>query len=200
MADEGFQVVFRGELVGDRPEEAVKQQLAALFRMPGDKVEALFTGKPVVVKRNLDEATARKFEAAFRKAGAVCELRGPAGESSGPSAGEGETGGKAEGAASEPAPGPTSAAGASGGRTRDATTAAGDPNRTVLDLEVPASLEGLELDESEAPLAPPDDKPSPEIDTSELGLAEPGGNLTEPKRPTPPNIDTSDLSLEDADT
>lgn len=199
MADEGFQVVFRGELVGDRPEETVKQQLAALFRMPGDKVEALFTGKPVVVKRNLDETTARKFEAAFRKAGAVCELRGPAGESSGPSAGKGETAGKAEGAASGPAPGPTSAASAAG-RTGDATAAAGDPNRTVLDLEVPASLEGLEIDESEAPLAPPDDKPSPEIDTSELGLAEPGGNLTEPKQPTPPNIDTSDLGLEDADT
>lgn len=206
MADEGFQVVFRGELAGDRPADEVKQRLAALFKMPANKVEALFSGKPVVVKRNLDEATARKFEAAFRKAGAVCELRGPAGEA-----------GSAE-APRQPAPAPESPAAPAGaseaaasrqpaaatgttgaGKARPSMAAAGDPNHTLLDLEVPENLEGLEVDESDAPLSPGEKKPAPDIDTSELDLAEAGGNLSEPRRQPPADIDTSGLSIDESE-
>lgn len=187
MAEGEYQVVFRGELVGDRPEETVRQQLAALFKMPAGKVEALFSGKPVVVKRNLDEATARKFEAAFRKAGAVCELRGPQGAASG----------ETTAAAPQPAPAAREPAEPASGKRRGSMVAAGDPNQTLLDVEVPASLEGLEVDESDAPLAPPDATPAPEIDTSELGVADNGGDLSEHKPQSPPDIDISGLSLED---
>lgn len=195
MAEGEYQVVFRGELVGDRPEQTVKQQLAALFKMPAAKVEALFSGKPVVVKRNLDQATARKFEAAFRKTGAVCELRGPQGAESGaaPAAAP-------ESAAADPRPAPAAREGApagGGGERRGSMAAAGDPNQTLLDVEVPASLEGLEVDESDAPLAPPDAAPAPEIDTSGLGVADNGGDLSEHKPQSPPDIDISGLSLED---
>lgn len=198
MAEGEFQVIFRGELVGDRPEETVKQQLAALFRMPESKVEALFSGKPVVVKRNLDEATARKFEAAFRKAGAVCELRGPGSDVSGAAAEGTREPAQAGPASASAATEPSAAAGTTA--PASATAAAGDPNNTVLDLRVPETLEGLEIDSSDAPLAPPEDKAIPEIDTSELNLAEPGGNLAEPKKQPPPDIDTSGLEIEDADS
>ncbi|MDX1610221.1 MAG: hypothetical protein R3225_08890 [Halofilum sp. (in: g-proteobacteria)] len=194
MAEGEYQVVFRGELVGDRPEETVKQQLAALFKMPPEKVEALFSGKPVVVKRNLDQATARKFEAAFRKAGAVCELRGPQGGGSGeaPAAAPEPTA-----ADPQPRPAPQEQAGSGTGQRRASLAAAGDPNQTLLDVEVPASLEGLEVDESDAPLAPPADTPAPDIDTSELGVADNGGDLSEHKPQSPPEIDISGLSLEE---
>ena len=200
MADEGFQVVFRGETTGDRPVEEVKQRLAALFKMPGNKIEALFSGKPVVVKRNLDEATARKFETAFRKAGAVCELRGPSGASGPePAAQQSAPEAKPAGAAQQAAE-PAAAVTGGSAKTRPSMAAAGDPNQTLLDLEVPESLEGLEVDDSDAPLSPGERKPAPDIDTSELGLAETGGNLSEPRRQPPADIDTSGLSLDDSDS
>lgn len=200
MAEGDFQVVFRGELTGDLPEEEVRQKLAALFKMPEAKVAGLFAGKPIVVKRNLDEATARKFEAAFRKAGAKCELRSasasaPAAEPEGEPAREqaaADTGGS-------PAetPTPSGSGGGDAGR-RESIAAAGDPNRTMLEMDVPSDLSGLDIDTSEAPLSPGDQTPEPEIDIGELSVAENDSRDLSESEPTPPaDIDTSDLSLED---
>jgi hypothetical protein len=206
MAEGAFQVVFRGEITGDQPVEVVKQQLATLFRMPAERVEALFSGKPVVVKKNIDEATARRLEQAFLRAGAACEVRAPAAASS--DAGDGNTpsaSAESAGAAGSQvpgAPGPetTTPDTAASGRTGGSIAAAGDPNRTVVDLAIPASFEGLEIDTSDAPLTTPAAKPAPDIDTSELRLAEDDGRpLSEREQPPPADIDTSGLSMESLD-
>lgn len=192
MAEGEFQVVFRGETTGDRPVEAVKQQLANLFRMPAERVEALFSGKPVVVKKNIDEATARKLEQAFLRAGAACEVRAPAAPAT-PDADDSRV------AASEPtedrnAPRPEATPSA---RKGGSIAAAGDPNHTVVDLGVPDSFEGLEIDTSDAPLATPGKKTAPEIDTGGLSLAEDdAGPLSEREPPPSPDIDISGLSME----
>lgn len=194
MAEGQFEVVFRGEITGDQPVEAVKQHLATLFRMPAERVEALFSGKPIVVKKNIDEATARKLEQAFQRAGAACEVR------SSPDAR------RAEATTPPPADADASAApAAAGGAASQASgpatgsiAAAGDPNRTLVDLTIPESFEGLEIDTSDSPLAPPDAQPTPEIDTTELTLADAdSGPLSERRPPPPADIDTSDLSLEE---
>lgn len=202
MAEGDFQVVFRGELTGDLSEEEVRQKLAALFKMPEAKVAGLFTGKPIVVKRNLDEATASKFEAAFRKAGAKCEIRSasesaPATEPENAPA-RGETPAETHGSPSDaPAASGTGGGGASG---RESIAAAGDPNRTMLELDVPSDLSGLDIDTSEAPLSPGEATPAPNIDIADLGVVENDtGNLSEHEPPAPPDIDTSELSLEDPD-
>lgn len=187
MAEGEFQVVFRGELTGERPEDEVKQNLSALFKMPLAKVEALFSGKPIVVKRNLDQATAKKFDAAFRKAGAKCEIRAPGGSAKAqpePAAARSET---------TAAPTPST-----GGRRPPSVAAAGDPNNTQLDIEVPDDLSGLDVDTSDAPLAPPSERPEPDIDIGDLSVAPAdSGNLSEREPPPPADIDTSELSLED---
>src|SRR5688572_10688744 len=72
MAD--YQVIFEGKLTGERPLDEVKRSLAALFKMKAEQVDALFTGKPVIIKRDIDQATALKYQAAFKKAGAVCTV------------------------------------------------------------------------------------------------------------------------------
>lgn len=188
MADGEFHVVFHGELTGELPRDAVKKNLAGLFRLSAERTEALFSGKPVIIKRGVDEATARKFEAAFCKAGAVCELR-PSDERAG-----------AEGPAPAAAPRegtPDTGAPAEGrGRATSSIASAGDPHGTMLDIAVPADLGALALDDSDAPLAPPTRAAPPQIDTSGLELATDDRPLSEKPRAEPPEIDTSGLSLE----
>ncbi|MDZ7829027.1 MAG: hypothetical protein U5K33_05925 [Halofilum sp. (in: g-proteobacteria)] len=200
MAEGDFQVVFRGELTGDLSEEEVRQKLAALFKMPEAKVAGLFTGKPIVVKRHLDEATARKFEAAFRKAGAECEIRS-ASESASPTEPESAPAREVPSAERHGSPSDDPASTGTGGGDpggRESIAAAGDPNRTMLELEVPADLSGLDVDTSDAPLSPGEQIPDPDIDIGDLSVVENDtGNLSEHEPPTPPDIDTGDLSLED---
>jgi len=200
MAEGDFQVVFRGELTGERSGDEVRQQLADLFRMPEEKVAALFSGKPIVVKRNLDEATARKFEAAFRKAGALCEIR-PAGDTASADPGSDRQ------TTAEPAPAgqqaqPTQATAGtatdSEATRRASLAAAGDPNQTLLELGVPEDLSGLDVDTSDAPLSSGETVPAPDIDIGDLSVVDnDSGNLSEHEPPTPPDIDTSELALED---
>ncbi|MFW5969322.1 MAG: hypothetical protein ACOCP9_01650 [Halofilum sp. (in: g-proteobacteria)] len=194
MAEGEFQVVFRGEITGDQPVEVVKQQLANLFRMTPERVEALFSGKPVVVKKNIDEATARRLEQAFRRAGAACEVRAPAAAAPPGTGTASEPADSAEDrTAPRPEPEPST-------RTGGSIAAAGDPNHTVLDLAVPDSFEGLEIDTSDAPLSTPRVQPAPEIDTGGLSLAgDDAGPLSDRPRPPPPDIDTSGLSMESLD-
>lgn len=197
MAEGEFQVVFRGEITGDQPVEVVKQQLANLFRMPPERVEALFSGKPVVVKKNIDEATARRLEQAFVRAGAACEVRAPSTPAT-PDAGADTP----PAAAGEPAGDrhATRPETTSSDRPRGSIIAAGDPNHTVVDLAIPESFEGLEIDTSDTPLTPPGRKPAPEIDTGGLSLAgDDAGPLSERKPPPPADIDTSGLSMESLD-
>lgn len=74
MSDETFNVVFSGELVAGSDPQKVRENLAKLFKMDLAKVEGLFSGKPVVIKKGADQATAMKFRALMRQAGAQCAL------------------------------------------------------------------------------------------------------------------------------
>lgn len=197
MAEGDFQVVFRGELTGEVPEDEVKQRLATLFKMPLEKVEGLFSGKPIVVKRNLDEATARKFEGAFQKAGARCELRS-AGNAASETAATGSTGAQPEPKSSSGSGDSPSASAAARGRASMA--AAGDPNQTLLELDVPSDFAGMELDQSEKPLSDGKRPAEPDIDIGELSVSQNDAeNLSESKPVPPADIDTGSLKLEDAD-
>ncbi len=81
-----YDIVFEGRLLPDQELAAVKQRLVALFRSP-EKIEALFAGERVLVKRAVNAQDAEQYRLAFAQAGAICELV-PAGENrhgSGPS-------------------------------------------------------------------------------------------------------------------
>ena len=69
-----YTITFAGRTTGEYELAQVKHSLAALFKMNATQVEALFSGKPVVIKRHIDKTTAQKYYAAFKKAGAVCVI------------------------------------------------------------------------------------------------------------------------------
>jgi len=85
MADDEarYHIVFRGELVSGADPEQVRRNLAQLFKMEPERVEKLFAGKPVVLKKEADQGTAMKMRAALKKAGAECEMKPVGGEESG---------------------------------------------------------------------------------------------------------------------
>jgi hypothetical protein len=87
MADARFNIVFSGELVAGADPETVKANLAKVFKMDAARVEKLFGGGPVVLKKNADQATAMKFRAVLKKAGAQCQMKPVADEAASPQAG-----------------------------------------------------------------------------------------------------------------
>lgn len=70
MAEPSFHLVFRGEVLEGQQQADVAKRLAALLKMEPAKVGALFSGKPVVLKRDAPKSVAAKYQAAFKNAGA----------------------------------------------------------------------------------------------------------------------------------
>lgn len=73
--DARYNIVFRGELVPGADPARVRENLGKLFKMDAARVEKLFAGKAVVLKKQADQATAMKMRAMMKKAGAVCEMQ-----------------------------------------------------------------------------------------------------------------------------
>ena len=86
MADARFHIVFTGQLVKGSDLATVKANLGKIFKMEAPRVEKLFSGQPVVLKKDADQATAMKFRAVLKQAGAECELRPVAEAATPPSA------------------------------------------------------------------------------------------------------------------
>jgi hypothetical protein len=74
MSATEFDIIFRGDIVMGHSLADVKLKLQQLFKTDAAKVDALFTGRPVPLKRNLDEATAQKYRDVLLKAGALVEV------------------------------------------------------------------------------------------------------------------------------
>ncbi len=74
MAEELYNIVFKGELVRSFELDAVKKNVGQLFKMQGPKLDALFSGKTIVLKRNLNFDAATKYRVAIKKAGARVDL------------------------------------------------------------------------------------------------------------------------------
>jgi uncharacterized membrane protein YhaH (DUF805 family) len=70
MTDTRFKIVFTGELMPAAALDTVKDNLARLFKSDRSKIDALFTGNPVALKRDLSDAEADKYVGALQNAGA----------------------------------------------------------------------------------------------------------------------------------
>jgi type II secretory pathway pseudopilin PulG len=73
MNEQSFQIIFEGKIQEGKDLSQVKQRLAELFRLSEGGIEKLFCGKTLVVRRNLSEQEALKYQQAFEKAGAICQ-------------------------------------------------------------------------------------------------------------------------------
>lgn len=70
MSDARYKIVFEGELMPGAALDSVKENLARLFKSDADKIDALFNGRPVALKRDLEDGEADKYLAALQRAGA----------------------------------------------------------------------------------------------------------------------------------
>ena len=78
-----YRLVFRGEILDGQHRAVVKRRLKELLNLSDSQVETLFAEGPVVIKRNVDEATAKKYQVLFKKAGGRLRAM-PAAKDAGP--------------------------------------------------------------------------------------------------------------------
>jgi hypothetical protein len=208
MNENTFAVTFSGQLVDGANADQVKANFAQLFKVDIAKVAPMFSGKPVTIKKGLDEATAKKYQQALLKAGAVCQvvaLRPAATATPSPAVTP-----QAAAAAATPAAGLKATLAEPGVLLKEpeqvpplqvetSHLSLGAVGETIIEPEpVPefqAGLDGLSMAEVGVQLVPPTSVEAPQIDVSALTLAEAGVVLKEPEPVEAAQIDTSKISL-----
>lgn len=207
MSENTFAVMFSGELVEGATTERVMANFAQLFKVDMAKVAPMFSGKPVTIKKGVDEATAKKYQQALLQAGAVCQVVDLA-------AAVPTTTPAPATAAAEPTP--TAATGLNatlaepGVLIKEPEQVAalevdtshlslGAVGETIVEptpvAEFQADLSALSMAEPGVQLVPPSTVEPPQLDLSALTLAEPGVVLKEPEQVEAAQIDTSKLTL-----
>ncbi len=71
MADAQYAVIFQGQIADGADPAAVRANLGKLFKADSERVEKMFSGQKVVIKRGLDVDSAAKYKAVLLKAGAL---------------------------------------------------------------------------------------------------------------------------------
>ena len=69
-----FEAAFSGQIHEDAKLDEVKVNIARIFKADEATMARLFSGKRIVIKKNLTAEAADKYSIAFAKAGAICEL------------------------------------------------------------------------------------------------------------------------------
>ncbi len=73
-----YRIVFHGKIRDGHDAGSVREQLGKLFRIEdSERLDKLFSGSPVTIKKSLDEAGARKYLTVLEKAGAEVEVDPP---------------------------------------------------------------------------------------------------------------------------
>ncbi len=71
MAEERFDLSYKGDLAPGADPASVRERLTAVFKLSAAGAERLFTGRPVILKRNADAVAAARFTEVFEQAGAI---------------------------------------------------------------------------------------------------------------------------------
>lgn len=166
-----LEVAFSGELMPGAEADQVKANLARLFQADPQRIAALFSGRRVVIKSNLDTASADKYRQTLERAGARVEVC-PVGQAQ-----------AAVAPIASPAPAPAAAPAAVAPRPASAPAA----TATVPGGEFPA-LKVAPRDEYMAAFR--------DVSAPDFGLAPVGADLQD-ARPAPvaPSLDLSRLSV-----
>jgi len=160
-----FDVYFSGEVLEGFELDEVKAAVGRIFKIEGPQLEALFSGKPVRIKKNLSVERAGKFRKLFRDSGALVQIV-PAGA-----------------APPDPAARPTPP-------PRPEPPAAANPF-----LKPAAPQKSVAEAESEAGASPPPEPPQPvQYDTGGLSLAPLDDSPHDPRARETPETDLPDIS------
>lgn len=183
MSFETYNIYFSGNIMkGQNPEE-VRKKIGTLFKLDGAKLDRLFSGQPMPIKKNINMDQAVKYRLAFREAGALLDIR-PAGIDQPPPA-------------SSPRPGRAP-------ETQESLTLSPPNNFDLSDCTVPVTpqeipdISDLTLDTPGSILDEGDSVEPLEIDTDALELAKSGMTLDQAVPQPAVDIDTSTLELDPA--
>lgn len=199
MAEELFNLIFRGDLVAGFSLADVKAGFAQLFRLDPTRVDPYFLGKPTILKKDCDRATADKFQLAMQRIGAVLEVRPvaavapaatPAATVSTPAAAAPVQ----SAVAAAPAGNPWSLAAQGSNLIRHDEIARPAPVQVDISKISLVKRNPFALDEEE-PLEPARHVEAPRLDLSGLTLGKPGESLAEYQEFVPRQLDLSELSL-----
>ncbi len=153
--DEKFRLVFRGELLDGQHRAVVKRRLAERLNLDAGQIEKLFSGDPVVVKRDADRETAARYQSVFKQAGGLLRIQAVVAD-----APDGRD------VPEKPANGPAKIVPSPA--HLKAIRPAANPEIVAPDLTVLTAY------------VPPAAEPAPEIQAPAYGVAEAGALLTEP--------------------
>lgn len=186
MQQEQYDLVFVGELAKGFELAQVKRNLQSLFRLDSTKIDKLFSGREVTLKKGVSLEAANNYRVAMKKAGALINLvESTPSDSSAQEARTPRT--------STPTSTPTS--------TSTVETLLGaQPARPA---EVRASIEAPDYDIANlgTELLEPHERPRTapvSVDISALSVKEPAGNLVDPQeltRPAPVSVAVPELDL-----
>ncbi len=193
MNDQLFEVAFSGRINTGADIDDVKARVGKMFNADGAKLAQLFSGKRIVIKKNIDQATASKYQIALNRAGAECEVNPVDAAAAEEPAKPAVVATQPEGAASavsvsrefessdhgEVAPPPQ-------------TDPLGITGDQIDDLAVSIAPVGSELQDDYQ------DPDEPDIDVTGIDVAPVGSDLnTAKKEPDPPPPDTTGITLAD---
>ncbi len=192
MSDELYEVAFSGKISDGADLGEVKTRLGGMFKADESKLTQLFSGKRIVIKKNIDKQTAIKFHAALKRAGAECEVRSLSSSSK---------------AASNSSPKPESpppAASKGPPATPVRTSTSADPGDAPPPNTDPLGITGDQIENLPATVAPVGSDMqdeikqvvAPAIDISDLDVAPVGADIGSGKKePDPPPPDTAGISM-----
>ncbi len=183
MSDNSFAVTFSGVIVPGADREQVKLNLAKLFKVEPARVEPMFSGKRVVIKAQIDQATAQKYQAVLKSAGAICEVINTAATAK-PAAPQAAARPPATPHTPQPATRPQSVPAA-----KPADASASTVSRSV------APAPQWQVDQPGVVLVAPKVVQPLQVDLSALSMAEPGVVLVQHKEKVVPAINTGHLSV-----
>ena len=69
-----YNIVFEGKTVPGKKIDLVKKALMNILKADDQSIDRLFSGKRVLIRKNVEAGTAKKFLKAFEDVGAVCNL------------------------------------------------------------------------------------------------------------------------------
>jgi hypothetical protein len=194
MSDQLFEVAFSGQISDGANLDEVKVRIGKMFKADDVKLAQLFSGKRIVIKKNIDQATAAKYESALNRAGAECEVNPMSGTAP---------------AATTAAATPVAAQAESGA----AATPSSTEYETVYDGEVepppqtdPLGITGDQIEDLAVSIAPVGSElqdahaepEEPRIDITGLDIAPVGSDIDATKKDAePPPPDTSGITMAD---
>ena len=69
-----YKLIFKGQIIEGNKIEDVKTRIADYFKISEEKIEHLFSGRPILIRKNVDFITGRRIQNIFQKAGAICRM------------------------------------------------------------------------------------------------------------------------------